>query len=77
MGIIVTRFEYDTLEKALAFSSYYSDLLASYNNKFDSNVYIGKNNYLLEFKIYDVGGKSNDGDSEGTRHLPESGTENS
>lgn len=77
MGTVTTRFIYSTVEEALAYSSYYSDLLNSYNNRFISKISVGDNEYELEFKIYesDSRGQNSSGNSEGTRYLSEPSSE--
>lgn len=78
MGTITTRFIYNHIEEALSYSSYYSDLLTSYKNTFESQISFDGEHYTLEFKIHDSNrGKNNTRNSEGTRYLPESSTENS
>ncbi len=79
MGTIITRFEYASIEEALHFSSYYADILTSYNNKFDSLIITKEDGYLLEFKIYEQPDrrKNNNGNRKRTRHLPESSAEDS
>lgn len=79
MGTVITRFEYTSLEDALHYSSYYSDLLNSYKNEYESKIELGKDKYILEFKIYgtDDRRKSNKRNIKRTGYLPESSTENS
>jgi hypothetical protein len=77
MGVTVTKFLYSSLEQALEYSSYYSDILLSYGNSFSYQIFFDGTEYLIEFKIYDTRGKDNTGSSEGTRYLPEHSPEDS
>lgn len=76
MGSVITKFVYRSVEEALHYSSYYSDLLTSYDNTFDSTIYTDGEYWTLEFIIHG-GGKNNSRNSKGTRHLPESSSEDS
>jgi hypothetical protein len=78
MGAVVTRFVYKTIEEALSYSSYYSDLLTSYKNIFDSTIYLSGDQFTLEYKIYDSDRREdNSGNSKGTRYLSEPSAEDS
>jgi hypothetical protein len=78
MGAVVTTFVYRSVEEALHFSSYYSDLLNSYKNTFDSVIMSDGEYWTLEFKIHDTSrGQNNSGDSEGTRYLSDTSSEDS
>lgn len=74
MGI-TTTFVYDHIDQVLHYSSIYSDLLNIYGNEYEYEIGYDGTQFTLTFKIY--GGKNNQGDSRGTRYLPESGGENS
>lgn len=71
MGLVRTKFIYNTLESALEYSSYYSDVLLSHGNTFSYQIFYNGEEYTLEFKIYDARGKDNTRSGEGTRYLPE------
>lgn len=79
MGIVITKFIYSSIDEALNYSSYYSDLLSSYKNTYESSIWFDGEHYTLEYKIYgpDSRRKDSSRDCEGTGYLPEPSTENS
>lgn len=77
--LVKTAFIYDNIEDALNYSSYYSDVLTGYGNKFTTRLYITNDKtYLLEFYIRQKNGRKNiPRGSKRIGHLPKPGGEDS